>query len=205
MKREVRDQRLAISGGLASATLRLAVLLAALAAAPVAFAQQIPRCVNDRPAPKSGCLQIVYDRSSDLTIAELRFTVLEQSNERRVVFNLMSTYAGDEPAGKDRTYVLAVLSVGTRMAPAHHSRQIDVLIDGNSRLTMTLGVIDTRYDASGLSSEWLRTVITTEDITRLVKAKTLEMKLGADKFSFDETARQNLSLFRDRFVEPVNH
>jgi hypothetical protein len=95
------------------------ILLAVLFSVASTRAQQIPRCAVDVPVPpKSGCLTIEYDRFKDSTIAALRFTVLDKGNERRIILVIMSTYSGDSPAGKDRTYALAVASVGTRVEPS---------------------------------------------------------------------------------------
>src|SRR5207244_585473 len=112
--------------------------------------------------------------------------------------------AGDSPAGKDRTYALAIASVGTKVEPTRLGRQIDVLIDGNVRSNMTLVATKATVNPSGVAAEQLLSMMSADDITKLVKAKTLEMRMGPDEFSFDDTMRQNLYRFWDGYVVLVH-
>jgi len=183
--------------------LTVAILLAVVAASSVS-AQQIPRCGGEPMPPKTGCLQVEYDRFKDSTVAALQFTVVDKGTDRRVLFILMSTYAGKNPAGKDRTYALGITSVGTKVEPTRLGRQIDVLIDGNVRSNMTLVATKATVDPSGAAAEQLVSMMSADDITQLVKAKTLEMRMGADEFSFDDLMRQNLYRFWDGYVVLVH-
>ncbi len=183
----------------------LTSILLALFAASSAYSQQIPRCDNNSPIPpKTGCLQLEYDRFKDSTIAALKFMVVDKGTDRRVLFVLMSTYDSNSPAGQDRTYALAILSVGTKVEPSRLGRAIDVLIDGNARSTMTLVTTKAAVSPMGVADEQLLSMMSADDITKLVKAKTLEMRVGADEFSFDDSMRQNLYRFWDGYVVLVH-
>ena len=181
------------------------ILFTLLLVAP-AFAQQIPRCSDEARAPPiSGCLAVQYDRFKDSTIAALNFTIVDKEAERLVVFSLMSSYAGNNPAGKDRSYALAIVSVGTKVQPAQLSRSVDVLIDGTTRLTLTLIVVTAKSNPlTGVSAEQLLSTMSADEVTKLVSAKTLEMRLGQDEFSFDDAMRKNLYLFWDGYVVLVH-
>jgi hypothetical protein len=181
------------------------ILLAVLFFASPSRAQQIPQCASEPAVPsKTGCLLLQYDRFKDSTIAALQFMVVDKGTERRVVFMLISTYAGESPAGKDRAYALAIISVGTKVEPSRLGRVVDVLIDGNVRSTMTLVTTKATVSPVGVADEQILSMMSADDITKLVKARTLEMRMGADEFSFDDSMRQNLYRFWDGYVVLVH-
>jgi hypothetical protein len=48
-------------------------------------------------------------------------------------------------------------------------------------------------------------MMTEDDISHLARAKTLEMRLGQDEFSFDDAMRQSLVLFWGDYVDLLHH
>jgi hypothetical protein len=184
---------------------RLAGILLVLFVWTTAPAQQIPRCEPATSlAPKAGCLTVEYDRFKDSTMAALQFTVVDKGANKRIVVMLMSSYEGDSPAGKDRTYALAIASVGLQVEPSRVGRQLEVLIDGTVRSTITLIATKATQNASGVSAEQLLSMVTKDDLTRLSRANTLEMRLGQDEFAFDDAMRKNLWLFWGDYVVLVH-
>lgn len=176
------------------------VLLALLTLSSTARSQQIPRCGNSIPT-HSGCLIVNYDRFKDSTIVSLQFMVVDKGNDKRIVFSLMSSYDGDSPAGKDRKFAVALISVGVSVEPSQTGRVLYVLIDGNSRSTFTF--LTTKADtnfSTRISSEQLLSIMTADELTKFARAKSLEMKLGEDEFAFDEAMRGNFVRFWGDYI-----
>jgi hypothetical protein len=175
-------------------------LLAVLFFSSNSVSQQISRCASPLPT-HSGCLTLNYDRFKDSTMASLQFLVVDKGTDKRIIFSVLSSYDGESPAGKDRTFAAALITVGTRIEAAQLSKLLYVLVDGKSRSTITF--ITTKADtdvATRLSQEQLISMMTAEELTRLAQAKSLEMKIGEDEFAFDDTMRLNLATFWSDYI-----